>query len=125
MISIRLRTLLLYDFGIALVFLLIGFLSVYSLDLIKPNRASEPTVLAKEARLAIEEEQAIEALRGRAFFYFDTARDMRRARVQDDVRTYYDAQVLSFVVAGLFLLAGLLAILLPRVDEAVPAARRD
>jgi hypothetical protein len=121
MISVRLRTLLLYNFGIALVFLLIGFLSVYSLDLVKPNRANEPIALAKEARLAIEQEQAVEALRGRAFFYFDTARDMRRARVQDDVRTYYDAQVISFVVAALFVVGGLMSILLPRAGEPVPA----
>ncbi len=113
MISIRLRTLLLYDFGIAVVFLLIGYLSVYSLDLVKPNRANESPAFAKEARLAVEAEQGVDALRARALFYFDVARDIRRARVQDDVRTYYDAQVLSFVVAGLFLFGGLMAFLLP------------
>jgi hypothetical protein len=125
MISIRLRTLLLYDFGIAIVFLLIGFLSVYSLDLIRPNRANEAPAFAKEARLAVEEEQGIDALRGRALFYFDVARDIRRARVQDDVRTYYDAKVLSFVVAALFLLGGLMAILLPRMGEPAPGAGRN
>ncbi|HLX80013.1 MAG TPA: hypothetical protein VKS43_05465 [Burkholderiales bacterium] len=118
MISVSLRSLLFYNFGIALVFTLIGSLSVYSLDLIKPNRANESHIFAKVARQAIEGEQAIEAVRAHALFYFDTARNIRRARVDDDVRTYYDVRILAFVVTGLFVVGGILALLLPLAREA-------
>ena len=113
MISVSLKSLLFYNFGFALAFLLIGLLSVYSLDYTKPNRANESPVLANNARLAIENEQTVEVIRGRALFYFDIARDMRRARMQDDSSFYEDVRILSFAVAGLFLLGGILALLLP------------
>jgi hypothetical protein len=112
-ISVSLRSLLLYNFGFAVVFLIIGSLSVYTLDYIKPNRANESPVLANKARLSIESEQMIEVVRGQALFYFDVARDMRRARVDDETGTFYDVRILSFAVAGLFALGGILGLLLP------------
>ncbi len=123
MISVSRRSLLLFNFGIAVVFIVIGSLSVYSLDLVRPNRASEPTAFAKDARLAIAEEQSIDAVRARTLYYFDIARDMRRARLRDEVETYNDVRILSFVVAGLFLVGGALALLLPAPQE-VPAVRK-
>jgi len=113
MISVSLRSLLLYNFGFALAFLIIGALSVYSLEYMKPNRAGEPPNLAGKARQAIENEQSVEVVRGRALFYFDIARDMRRARVEDETSTSYDVRILAFAVAGLFALGGILALLLP------------
>ena len=118
MISVSLRSLLLYNFGFALTFALIGFLSVYSLDYIKPNRANESPAFAKKARADIEGEQAVEVIRARALFYFDVARDARRARVEDDAEAVSDVRTLSFAVAGLFLLGGILAFLLPAVPPA-------
>jgi hypothetical protein len=121
-ISVSLRALLLYNIGIALVFTIIGSLSTYSLDLMKPNRANDSPVFAKESQLAIEQEPSIDAVRARALYYFGIARDIRRARVADDTRTYYDVRILSFVVAGLFVIGGILALLLAptkvaRMDE--------
>src|SRR5258705_10658207 len=123
MISVSRRSLLLFNFGIAMVFIVIGSLSVYSLDLVRPNRASEPIAFAKEARLAIAEEQSIDAVRARTLYYFDIARDMRRARLRDEVETYNDVRILSFVVAGLFLVGGAPALLLPAPQD-VPAVRK-
>ena len=113
MISVSLRTLLLFNFGFALVFVLVGMLSVYSLDYTRPNRASESPAFAKKARTDIESEQATEVIRGRALFYFDVASGMRRARMEDDESDYRDVQLLSFFVAGLFALGGMLGLLLP------------
>jgi hypothetical protein len=118
MISVSLRTLLFYNFGFGLAFLLIGTLSVYSLDYTKPNRANESPAFAGNARLAIESEKEVDAVRDRALFYFDVARDMRRARMQDDSSFYEDVRILSFAVAGLFMLGGILALLLPRARAA-------
>ena len=120
MISVSLRSLLLYNFGFAVAFLVIGALSVYSLDYMKPNRANESPALATKARLAIENEQALEVVRGRALFYFDISRDMRRARVEDETESYSDVRTLAFAVAALFALGGILALLLP---PARPAGR--
>jgi hypothetical protein len=120
MISVSLKTLLLYNFGIALVFLVVGALSVYSLDLVKPGRATESAAFSKTAQSAIEEEPVIENVRARALFYFSAARDIRRARLNDEVSVYYDLRVLSLVVAGLFAIGGLLGLLLlvtPRQRE--------
>ena len=113
MISVSLRSLLLYNFGFALAFVLIGSLSVYSLEFTKPNRASESPAFASKVRLAIENEQAVDVVRGRALYYFDIARDMRRARMEDEAGVYSDVRTLSFAVAGLFLLGGIMALLLP------------
>ena len=120
MISVSLRSLLLYNFGFALAFGLIGLLSVYSLDYVKPNRASESPAFASNVRQAIEAEQGVEVVRGRALFYFDIARDLRKARADDDAGIYQDARILSFAVAGLFLLGGILALLLPSTRAAGP-----
>ena len=65
-------------------------------------------------------QQAVEAVRSRALFYFDVARDLRRARAEDDVGIYQDARILCFAVAGLFVLGGILGLLLP---TALPASR--
>ena len=118
MISVSLKSLLFYNFGFALAFLLIGSLSVYSLEFTRPNRASESPAFASKARQAIESEPAVDVVRSRALFYFDIARDMRRARVEDEVGVYHDVRTLSFAVAGLFLLGGILALLLPSVRPA-------
>jgi len=114
MIRITLRSALLYNFGIAAVFVLIGILSIYTLDLAKPNRDNELPAFAKGERLVIEQEQDIEAIRGRALFYFDIARGIRRARLQDESHVYNDIRILAFVVAGMFAVGGILALLLPR-----------
>jgi len=120
MVSVSLRSLLLYNFGFAVAFALIGLLSVYSQDYVNPNRASEPPAFKNSVRQEIEKEQALEAVRGRALFYFDIARDLRKARADDGAGIYQDARTLSFAVAGLFLLGGILALLLPPARAAGP-----
>ena len=115
--SISLRSALLYNFGAAVFFVLVGLLSGYTLDLAKPNRESELPAFAKEERSAIEQQQEIEAIRVRALFYFDVARGTRRARMQDESHVYNDARIFSFLVAGMFVIGGLLALMLPRARD--------
>lgn len=112
MISVSLRTLLLYNFGMALIFVIIGLLSIYSVDVLKPGRSEESSNFSKVARQAIEKEQAAETLRARALFYFDVAREFRQARVQDELNVYSDVRTLSFGVAVLFVIGAILAVLL-------------
>jgi hypothetical protein len=114
MISISFRSALLYNFGIAIIFVLVGLLSVYTLEVTRPNRDNELPAFTREARLTIEQEQEIETIRGRALFYFDIARGTRRARLQDESHVYNDVRVLAFMVAGMFVVSGILVLLLPR-----------
>ncbi len=118
---VRLRTLLLYDFGIAVVFVLIGALSMYTLELLHPNRHNETAVFAQTARTALEQEQDLERLRARTLFYYDMSSYQRRSRAQDDERFFQDVRVLSFAVAALFVLNALFAALLAAAGE--PEAR--
>ena len=116
MISVSLRTLLLYNFGMALILVVIGLLGVYSLEVMKPGRGEESPVFSKDARLAIEREASAETLRARALSYFDAAREIRRARMQDEAGVYEDVRALSFGVAVLFVIGAILALLLPPRD---------
>ena len=124
MISVNLRSVLLFHFGVAAIFVLIGLLSAYSLDLVHPSRGKEREALGKEARVLIEEEREIEPVRARALYYFDTLRGMRQARVQDTEHLYNDVRLLSFVVAGLFVLGGVLTLLLPSLPPSAPKPAR-
>jgi hypothetical protein len=105
----------------ALIFVVVGLLSVYSLEVLKPGRADESSNFSKGARQTIEQEPAAETLRARALFYFDVARGFRQARVQDEVGVYSDVRALSFGVAGLFVIGAILALLLLPARDAVPA----
>jgi hypothetical protein len=122
MISVSLRTLLLYNFGMALIFVIVGLLSIYSIDVTKPGRIEESANFSKNARLAIEHEQAADTLRARALFYFDGAREFRLARIQDEVGVYSDVRTLSFGVAVLFVIGAILALLLLPPGKASPVA---
>jgi len=105
------RALLIYNFGIALVFLLGGLLSVYVRDFVQPNRLVAAGVLASESREAIASEQELERLRAQALFYFDLSRDVRKARSQDAEQALREFRILALFVAALFALGGGLLIL--------------
>jgi len=122
-ISVSLRTLLLYNFGMALIFVIVGLLSIYSIDVTKPGRVEESPTFSKNARLALEHEPVLETLRTRALSYFDVAREFRLARIQDEVGIYNDVRTLSFGVAALFVVGAILALLLlPPAQAQAPAA---
>lgn len=109
------RALMIYNFGIAFIFLAIGLLTVHTMDVIRPNRQVESLSLATLSREGILEEKNLEMLRSRAMFYFELAQDMRKAKTSEIEQGFYDIRLLTFVVAGVFTFGGLL--LLPRPDK--------
>lgn len=114
------RTLLIYNFGIAVLFLLVGVLSVYALTIVQPspNQVEAPPAFNLSALQAITEEKDLEKLRSQAVFYYELARDFRKARHAATEGYLYDVRVLSFFVAGLFLIGGLLVLFPSRPSRA-------
>jgi hypothetical protein len=120
MLQITRRTLFILNLGIALVFVAIGLVSEYTLSISRPTEVGEMPAFRAAIRKAIVEERDLEALRVKAAFYFDLARDLRTARSQDSERMFYDARLLAFVVAALFAAVGLMLFLLPDAPAAKP-----
>ena len=106
------RTLLIFNFGIAALFLLVGALSVYALSIVqpRPSQVSVPPAFNTSALHAIAEEKDLEKLRSSTIFYYELARDFRLARYAATEGYLYDVRVLSFFVAGLFAIGGLLVL---------------
>ena len=102
------RALLIYHFGIAALLLVIGAVSVYAVDVGAPGRLTEMPTFDRESRTTLSEERDVEALRSRSLFYFDLGRELKKARVRDTVRLFYDVRTFAFVVAALFALGGLM-----------------
>jgi len=114
-ITITRRTLLLYNFGIAGLLVFIGAMSILGADAAQIKRLNDLPNFNTEARTAIAEEQDIEKLRTRAQFYFDVARDLKRARTDDSSRVFQDASRLAFFVAALFAIGGVLQVVYSRM----------
>ena len=105
---------MIYNFGIAFIFLAIGLLTAHTMDVIRPNRQVEAQTLVKLSRESILEEANLEQLRSRALFYFELARDLRKAKTEEIEQGFYDIRLLTFVVAGIFTFGGLLLLALPK-----------
>jgi len=95
---------MIYNFGIAFIFLAIGLLTVHTMDVIRPNRQVEGQSLVKLSREAILEEKDLEMLRSRTVFYFELAQDLRKAKTEEIEQGFYDLRLVTFVVAGIFTL---------------------
>jgi hypothetical protein len=107
------RTLLIYNFGIALIFLAIGTLSVFVTDPL----SSRPSILPPfdpASLTAIHEEQDMERLRSRAGFYFELGRDLKRARYADSDTLFRDFRYLCFVLGSVFVLGGAMSFVATR-----------
>ena len=119
------RTLLIYNFGVAGLFALVGLLSIYALSVVSPsaNQAKIPPAFNVAALQAISEEKDAEKLRSQAVFYYELARDMRNARYAAAEGYLQDVRTLAFFVAVLFAVAGLLAAMPPKVNSTAPAGR--
>jgi hypothetical protein len=111
------RTLLLYNFGIAGLLVFIGAMSIVGADAAQIKRLNDLPNFNAEARNYLIEEQDIEKLRARSQFYFDVARDLKRARTDDSSKVFKDASTLAFFVALLFAIGGVLQILLGRARK--------
>ncbi len=108
------RALMVYNFGIAVIFLAIGLMTVHTMDVIRPNRQVEGQSLVKLSRDSILEEADLEKLRSRTLFYFELARDLRKAKTGEIEQAFYDIRLLTFVVAGIFAFGGVLLFALPK-----------
>ena len=90
-------------------------MSILGADAAQIKRLNDLPNFNTEARTAIAEEQDIEKLRTRAQFYFDVARDLKRARTDDSSRVFQDASRLAFFVAALFAIGGVLQVVYSRM----------
>ena len=113
------RTLLIYNFGIAVLFVLVGLLSIYAMSVVAPNprQIEAPPAFNVQALRAISEEKDIEKVRSQAIFYYELARDFRLARYAATEGYLYDVRILAFFVAGLFTISGLLVLLPARAGK--------
>ena len=108
------RALMIYNFGIAFIFLAIGLLTVHTMDVIRPNRQVEGQALVRLSRESVLEENDMEKLRSRALFYFELAQNLRKAKTEEIEHGFYDLRLVTFIVAGIFTLGGLLLLKLPK-----------
>jgi hypothetical protein len=111
------RTLLLYNFGIAGLLAFIGAMSIVGADAAQIRRLNDLPNFNAEARAYLDQEQDLEKLRSRSLFYFDVARDLKRARTDDSSQVFKDASTLAFFVAALFAVSGVMQLLYSRARK--------
>ena len=99
------RTLLLYNFGIALIFVAIGVLSLFALDPFT-NRSAIVPPFDPSSHAAIQEDQDVERLRSRATFYFELGRELKRARYADSNTLFSEFRYMCFLLGAIFALGG-------------------
>jgi hypothetical protein len=103
------QTLLIYNFGIAAIFVLVGALSMFALSpLLDRPTIQPPFDVASMA--AIQAEQDMEKLRARAAFYFDLGRDLKRARYADTDIFFADFRNLCFALGVIFAIGGAISL---------------
>ena len=114
------RTLLIYNFGLALTFAVIGALSLLTFEhfLIRPATVIPPFDAA--SMKAIQEETDMEKLRARAAFYFELGRDLKRARYSDTDSLVRDFRFLCFLLGGIFAVSGVMSIVTLRAAAREP-----
>ncbi len=104
------RTLLIYNFGLAILFLVIGALTMATFEhFLNRPAAAIPPFDAASAK-AIHEEQDLERLRIRAAYYFDLGRDLKRARYSDTDTLVRDFRFLCFLLGAIFAVGGTMSV---------------
>lgn len=109
------RTLLIYNFGIALIFVAIGLLSLFARDPFTNRTVLPPFDGA--SLTAIHEEKDLESLRDRASFYFKLGHDLKRARYADSDSFFHDFRFFCFILGAVFALGGAMSYLAHRTGE--------
>lgn len=96
--------------------MLVGLLSIYALSIVAPsaNQVEVPPAFNVSALQAITEEKEVEKLRSQTVFYYELARDFRKARYAAAEGYLYDVCVLALFFAGLFSIGGLLVTVPPK-----------
>ena len=103
------RTLLIYNFGIGLLFVVMGALSlmVFEPFLMRPTVVPPFDVASAQA---IQTEPDIERLRAQAAFYFGLGRDLKRARYSDTDTLVHDFRFLCFLLGAIFAVGGAMSL---------------
>lgn len=110
------RTLLIYNFGLALLFVVVGALTMATFEsFLNRPAAAIPPFDAASAK-AIHEEQDIEHLRTRATFYFELGRDLKRARYSDTDTLVRDFRFLCFLLGAIFAVGGAMSLVAVKVN---------
>jgi hypothetical protein len=104
------HTLLIYNFGLALLFVVMGALTMATFEhfLSRPAAAIPPFDTASSK--AIHEEQDLERLRTRAAYYFELGRDLKRARYSDTDTLVRDFRFLCFLLGAIFAVGGAMSV---------------
>jgi len=103
------RLLVLYNFGIAFLFVVIGLLSLFIFEPLV-TRAQIVPPFDPASQKAMQEETDIEKLRSRAIFYFELGRDLKRARYSDTDTLFADMRKVCFMISIAFALGGVLVL---------------
>jgi hypothetical protein len=111
------HTVLIYNFGLAIIFLVIGALTMATFEqfLNRPAAAIPPFDAASAQ--AIREEQDIERLRARAAFYFELGRDLKKARHSDTDSLVRDFRFLCFLLGAIFTVGGAISLITAKIVE--------
>ena len=118
------RTLLLFNFGACLTFLVMGMLSPHVMAVLFPS-LGEVIVLpsmSPTARMDMVATQNIEHLRAQGLFFFDLAMDLKRALASAEGREIEAVRFACFLLAALSGVGGMLVLALK--DMVKPAAPR-
>jgi len=110
---VSLKSVLLLNFGAALAFSLLGMLSVYSGTLLPADKYRNVPMFDAAERAAMDQAEPSRE-RAQAMYYFDSARELSRARSGDTERYLADVRLLCFTAAILFALGGIGVLLLGR-----------
>jgi hypothetical protein len=113
--------LLIYNFGIALLFVVVGTLSLITFEHLLSRPAVLPPFDPASAK-AIQAEPDPEKLRAQAMFYFDLGRDLKRARYSDTDTLVHDFRFLCFLLGAIFTVGGAMSFVVTRSGSG-PAPR--
>jgi hypothetical protein len=119
------RTLLLFNFGAGLTFLVMGLLSPHVIAVLFPSLGEVivlPT-MSPTARLDMATTQNIEHLRAQGLFFFDLAMDLKRALADAEGREIDAVRYACFLLAALAGVGGMLVLALKDAVKPAPPAR--
>ncbi len=101
------RLLLVYNFGLSVLFVLLGFVSLVVLEPIFTRQVAIPP-FDRASLEAIRSERDVEKLRARATYYFELGRDLKQARYSDTGSVMADLRAFCFALGLVFSLGGVL-----------------
>ena len=115
------QTLLLYNFGLAIVFVMIGALSLLTYERFVDRPVIQPP-FDPASLTAIKESTDVDRLRTQAAFYFELGRDLKRARYADTDTGARDFRIVCFLVSGILAIGGVMVIIFTKPEAPKKAA---